>query len=215
MTALSRKMLEHEPSEIQLLLPWYAAGTLNARDMKRVEEALAADPELASQYAAIQQEHAATVAANDSLAVPTLRPMQTLFSAIAAEPSQAAGASHGSEARIPGPFAALSPRMLVWSAGLGLLLALVQAGTIGALLMRKPSARIKTASPALKVRFAPDARIADVTALLDRYNAAITDGAKEGVFTLRFAGPPPEAVGDDLVARLQRERIISSALAAP
>jgi len=44
MMALSRKMLEQEPGEIELLLPWYAAGTLNARDMKRVEEALSRDP---------------------------------------------------------------------------------------------------------------------------------------------------------------------------
>src|SRR5262249_30194063 len=38
MMALSKKMLEQEPSEIEALLPWHAAGTLNARDARRVEE---------------------------------------------------------------------------------------------------------------------------------------------------------------------------------
>ena len=36
-----KKMLEQEPSEIEMLLPFHAAGTLSARDAKRVEEALA------------------------------------------------------------------------------------------------------------------------------------------------------------------------------
>lgn len=39
-----------EPSEIELLLPWYAAGTLDADQIRQVEAALASDPELASRY---------------------------------------------------------------------------------------------------------------------------------------------------------------------
>ena len=42
-----KKMLEQEPGEIEMLLPWHAAGTLTARDARRVEEALACDAELA------------------------------------------------------------------------------------------------------------------------------------------------------------------------
>src|SRR5512141_438719 len=53
MMAASKKMLEQEPSEIEMLLPFHAAGTLNARDARRVEEALARDPALARQYAVI------------------------------------------------------------------------------------------------------------------------------------------------------------------
>ena len=67
MMALSKKMLEQEPSEIELLLPWHATGTLSARDARRVEEALASDPELARQYAVIREEYTATVHINESL----------------------------------------------------------------------------------------------------------------------------------------------------
>jgi len=41
MMATSKKVLDEEPGEIEMLLPWHAAGTLNARDARRVEEALA------------------------------------------------------------------------------------------------------------------------------------------------------------------------------
>ena len=56
-----KKMLGQEPSEIEMLLPWHAAGTLNASDSRRVEEALARDPELVRQYAVIREEYAETI----------------------------------------------------------------------------------------------------------------------------------------------------------
>ena len=89
MMALSKRMLEQEPSEIEMLLPWHAAGTLNARDARRVEEALARDPALAKQYAVIREEYAETIDLNESLGAPSARAMQKLFAAIDAEPAHA------------------------------------------------------------------------------------------------------------------------------
>ena len=86
MMAMSKKMLDQEPSEIEMLLPWHAAGTLNARDARRVEEALASDPELARQYAVIREEYAETIHLNESLGAPSARAMQKLFAAIDGEP---------------------------------------------------------------------------------------------------------------------------------
>jgi hypothetical protein len=66
------------------------------------------------------------------------------------------------------------------------------------------------------VRFAPDARIADITALLNHYQAAIIDGAKGGMFTLQLGDRPmSKDEADGLIARLQREKIVSSAVATP
>ena len=93
MMAVSKKMLEQEPSEIEMLLPWHAAGTLNARDARRVEEALARDPELARQYAVIREEYAETIDLNESLGAPSARAMQKLFAAIDAEPARKPSAS--------------------------------------------------------------------------------------------------------------------------
>ena len=101
MMAMSKKMLEQEPSEIEMLLPWHAAGTLNARDARRVEEALARDPELARQYAVIREEYAETIHLNESLGAPSARAMQKLFAAIDARAgAQAVGCRSTSRARI-------------------------------------------------------------------------------------------------------------------
>jgi anti-sigma factor RsiW len=230
--AMSKKMLEQDPSEIEMLLPFHAAGTLNARDARRVDEALARDPELARQYAVIQEEYAETIHLNESLGAPSARAMQKLFAEIDAEPAREPSASLNLFARIAGFFAKLSPRTLAWSAGLGALALLLQAGVIGAVLMKTQTATYQAASlstnepttralgpeapPRALVRFAPDARVADITALLDNYQATIIDGAKGGMFRLQFGNRPmtkDEVSG--LMNKLQNEKIVSLAVPTP
>jgi hypothetical protein len=232
MMATRKKILEQEPSEIEMLLPWHAAGTLNARDARRVDEALARDPELARQYAAIREEYAETIHLNESLGAPSPRAMQKLFAAIDAEPARKPSASLNISARIAGFFARLSPRTLAWSASLGALALLLQAGVIGAVLMKNQAASYQTASlstnepitralgpeapPRALVRFAPEARVADITALLDSYQASIVDGAKGGLFRLQFGNKP--MTKDEIAAlmsKLQNEKIVSLAVATP
>src|ERR1043165_3320753 len=104
MMAMSKKMLD-EPGEIEMLLPWHAAGTLNPRDARRVEEALARDPELARQYAVIGEEYAETISMNETLGAPSARAMQKLFAAIDAEPARKPSAFSGFSTRISGFFA--------------------------------------------------------------------------------------------------------------
>jgi len=232
MMASSKKMPEQEPGEIEMLLPWHAAGTLSARDARRVEDALASDPELARQYAVIREEYAETIDLNESLGAPSARAMQKLFAAIDADPAQKPKAGLGLSSRISGFFARLSPRTLAWSTGLGALALLLQAGVIGAVLMKAQPATYETASlstnesttralgqespPRALVRFAPDARMADITALLDSYQASIIDGAKGGMLRLQFGS---NAMTKDevatLIRRLQGEKIVNLAVATP
>jgi hypothetical protein len=232
MMAMSKKILEQEPTEIEMLLPWHAAGTLNARDVRRVDEALARDPELAKQYAAIREEYAETIDLNESLGAPSARAMQKLFTAIDAEPARKPSGSVNIFARLVEFFARLSPRTLAWSASLGALALLLQAGVIGAVLVKNQAASYQTASlstnepitrdlgagapPRALVRFAPEARVADITALLDSYQASIVDGAKGGMFRLQFGN---RAMSKDeiasLMSKLQNEKIVSLAVATP
>ncbi|MCG2625567.1 hypothetical protein L6654_02940 [Bradyrhizobium sp. WYCCWR 13023] len=230
MMALSKKMLQQEPSEIELLLPWHAAGTLNARDARRVEEALASDPQLAKQYAAIRGEYEETIHLNESLGAPSARAMQKLFAAIDAEPARAT-ASLPLSARIATFFASLSPRTMAWSASLGAIALLLQAGIIGAVLMKTQTATFQTASlstgaPITRelgaaapsralVRFTPEARVADITALLDSYQASIIGDAKGGMFRLQFDKAMSQDELTALLARMQREKFINLAVAAP
>jgi anti-sigma factor RsiW len=237
MMAASKKMLDREPGEIEMLLPFHAAGTLSARDARRVEDALAGDPELARQYAVIREEYAETISLNESLGAPSARAMQKLFAAIDGEPVRKPSLSISMTARISEFFARLSPRTLAWSASLGAVALLLQAGVIGTVLVKNQTGSFQTASLSLNepssgpitrdlsvsaaptralVRFAPEARIADITALLDTYQASIVDGAKGGMFRLQFGS---RAMGKDeaaaLLARLQREKIVSLAVATP
>jgi anti-sigma factor RsiW len=231
MMAVSKKMLEQEPSELEMLLPWHAAGTLNARDARRVDDALARDPELAKQYAVIREEYAETIGLNESLGAPSARAMQKLFAAIDGEPVRKPSVSSSISARISEFFASLSPRTLAWSASLGALALLLQAGVIGAVLVknqtsfqtasldmneRAPLTRdLGAAPPRALVRFADDARMADIKALLDNYQAAIVGGSN-GLFRLQFGD---RALGKDEIAalmkRLRSEKIVSLAEATP
>ena len=232
MMATIKKKLEQEPGEIEMLLPWHATGTLNARDSRRVDEALVRDPELARQYAVIREEYAETIHLNESLGAPSARAMQKLFAAIDAEPARKPQPSLNVAARFTGFFATLSPRTLAWSASVAALALLLQAGVIGAVLMNNRPASFETASlstsesvtrdvgaaalPRALVRFAPDARVADITALLDKYQASIVDGARGGMFRLQFgnrAMTRDEVAG--LLGRLQSEKIVSLAVATP
>jgi hypothetical protein len=229
-----KKMLEQEPQapgEIEALLPWHAAGTLNDRDARRVDEALARDPELARQYAVIREEYAETIGLNESLGAPSARAMQKLFAAIDAEPERKPSVSFNISAGVSRFFAKLSPRTLAWSASLGGLALLVQAGVIGAVLVKNQPGTFQTASlsmnepitralgpeapPRALVRFAPEARVADITALLDSYQASIVD-TRGGLFRLQFgnrAMAKDEVAG--LMSKLQGEKIVSLAVVTP
>ncbi|WP_338823951.1 hypothetical protein [Bradyrhizobium septentrionale] len=244
MMAASKKMLGQEPDDVEMLLPWHAAGTLNARDARRVEDALASDPELARQYAVIREEYAETIGLNESLGAPSARAMQKLFAAIDAEPERKPSMGARMSSGVSEFFAKLSPRTLAWSSSLGAVVVLLQAGVIGAVLMRDQPASNQTASldvaersaPAsassaaapitrdlgagvaaaptrLLVRFAPDARIADISTLLENYQASIVDG-KGGMFRLQFRAMDKSGVAA-LIARLQKEKIVSLAVETP
>ena len=71
--------------EIEVLLPWHAAGTLSRREADLVERALAEDRELARRYELVRQELAETIHLNETLGKPSARAMEKLFAAIDAE----------------------------------------------------------------------------------------------------------------------------------
>jgi hypothetical protein len=239
MMAASKQMLDQAPSDVEMLLPWHAAGTLNARDARRVEEALARDPELAKQYAVIREEYAETIRLNESLGAPSARAMQKLFAAIDGEPVRRRLPSSAFAARISGFFAGLSPRTVAWSASLAAILLLLQAGVIGAVLTRNQGGSFQTASldmserqaapkasitrdlgggapPRALVRFSDDARVSDIKTLLNTYQASIIGGAEQGMFRLQFGdGAMRKDEVAALLSKLQKEKIVSLAVETP
>jgi anti-sigma factor RsiW len=216
-TAADNGAADREPTELEALLPFHAAGTLGLRDARRVEEALAADPDLARQYAVIQDEFAETILLNESLGAPSARAMQKLFAAIDAEPSPKA--SFNPLMRIAGFFSSLSPRTLAYAGIAAACVVLVQTGVIGTVLVKdRAGGTFETAAfpaqPAAGtfalLRFAPDASVADITQLLDAYQASIVSGPKAGMFRVKFGDKAlSKQETEQLLTRIQSEKIVS------
>jgi anti-sigma-K factor RskA len=80
---------EAERRQIELLLPWYAVGTLSRNESDHVEKALAADVELARRYALVLEELAEANNLNEALGEPSASVAETLFAAIDVEGARA------------------------------------------------------------------------------------------------------------------------------
>lgn len=230
MTVTSKQVLAGEPEDIEALLPWHAAGTLNARDARRVEDALSRDPALAKQYAVIQDEYTETILLNESLGAPSSRAMQKLFAAIDAEPARSPALAQSLSARIVGFFGSLTPRTLAYGSAAAAIALLLQAGVIGAVLTNKQqggvfqtashhdaasaSAAVSAVGTRALVQFAPDARASDITNFLNTYSASIIGGPKAGTFQIKFSDKAlPKAEADQLLKRVQAEKIVAFAAA--
>ena len=92
----------HDHEEIEQLLPWYEKGTLSAAEMQRVEAYLDTHPELRSRLALIREEVAETIAANESLGMPSPAVRDRLMEQIASEAGNSLETSSGFKSWISG-----------------------------------------------------------------------------------------------------------------
>ncbi len=204
--------------EIEALLPWHAAGTLNAQDAERVEAALAQDPELAREYEAVRQELGETIRFNETLGVPSARAMARLMADIDADQAgtRVQPPRVGPLAWLAERLAGMSPRTLAWSAGAAAAAILLQAIIITGLFVgTEQEGGFKTVSyedpvPAgvgtfVLVRFAPAATAAEITGFLQAHGATLIEGPKrDATFRLRVAQSKlPAGDLDDIVKRMQ------------
>jgi anti-sigma factor RsiW len=209
-----------EPGDIEVLLPWHAAGTLGARDRERVEAALANDPELARRYELVREELGQAIELNESLGAPSARAMQALFAKIDAEPARPAVVSLNLGVRIREFFAELSPRTLAWSAGAAALAILLQAGVIAGIMLKDKSAGGYETAAAPKsaagegayvlIRFQPQATAADVTKFLETNKLSIADGPSAGgLYRVRIAAKgTPKADLERILKTLQDDKVV-------
>ena len=188
--------------DLEELLPWHAAGTLDASEAAEVERALAADPELARRFALVREELTETILLNESLGAPSARAMETLFRAIDQDRKvvRRVAFTPSLGARIAEFF---SPRAMAWTAAAAAVIVVLQAGVITRMALQErdggsaPAAFETASAPVTRglsigsyalVRFAPQASMADVNQFLDSRNAAIVDGPKPGgLYRVRVA----------------------------
>jgi anti-sigma factor RsiW len=189
MTDRNRKL---SADDLEALLPWYAAGTLDKAEATEVDDALARDTELARRFALVREEMTETILLNEALGVPSARVMDKLFKAIDKERKSARVA-----ATSQGGFGAwladlFTPRVLAFSASAAAVVILLQAGVIAKMMLAEQTGEVfETASAPVAtrgielgsyalVRFAPQATIADITRFLDSRGALIIDGPGPG-----------------------------------
>ncbi len=216
----------NEPSEIELMLPWYAAGTLNRREAAQVEAALANDPELARRLEWVRAEFAQEIYINEEAASPPDNDVKALFAKIDALPARrpAAAAAQTSLAsladRIAEFFAACAPRTLAWSAMAAALAIVLQAGLIAGILFKATSpggyetAAAPTNAPGdgayALIRFQPQATAADIASFLAANKLSIVEGPSGGgLYRVRVAPTKlakPELT--DIVKKLQDDKVI-------
>src|SRR5262245_66597701 len=121
---------EKLPEDVEMLLPWHAAGTLSRRDAARVEQALANDNELASRYELVREELGEAIRLNESLGAPSARAMQALFAKIDAEPARTPRVSFSPVAWLTGFVSSFQPRTLAYAAGAAAIAIMPQAGLL-------------------------------------------------------------------------------------
>jgi hypothetical protein len=194
-----RKEEQERHDDVELLLPWHAAGRLNRRDAARVEQALANDNELARRYELVREELGEAIRVNESLGAPSSRAMNKLFEMIDAEPARAPKASLNLGARLAAFLSSLQPRTLAYAGTAAAVVMMLQAGILAGMFLNEPQggpqlASYEQADPAAQgsyvlVRFNPQASAADVTAFLQDNKATIVAGpaAGTGLFRLRVS----------------------------
>jgi hypothetical protein len=212
-----------EPTEIETLLPWYAAGTLRRRDRQRVEDALRYDPALAHHAELVREELAETICVNESLGVPSARCMDRLMAAIDAETT--AARKRSPVRAVAGQFAtfmaAFSPRTLAVAASFAVAAIAVQAFLL-VNMATKPQITFETAeqSPATTghgtfamVRFAREASAGEITRFLEDYQATLVDGPRPGgLYRVRLA--MKTLAKEELariMSRMRQERVVEFA----
>jgi hypothetical protein len=198
------------PGDLEELLPWHAAGTLDGQEAAEVERALAADPELARRFALVREELTETILLNESLGAPSARAMETLFRSIDQDRKVVRRAvAPGLGARIAEFF---SPRALAWTASAAVVIVMLQAGVIARLALQEHEAAgaapvgaaaammptFETASAPITrglevstyalIGFVPEASMADISTFLAARDAVIVDGPRGGgVYRVRIA----------------------------
>lgn len=208
------------PEDIELLLPWHAAGTLSRRDAARVEQALANDNGLAARYELVREELGEAIRLNESLGAPSARAMQQLFAKIDAEPARQPKMSFSLGAWLTGFVSSFQPRTLAYGAIAAGLVIVLQAGVLTGVVVQQGGDFAVSSAPTegayVSVRFKPEASAADITKFLADNKASVVGGpGTGGMFKLRVSDKamPDQEIGA-VAKKLAENPVVSFAAAS-
>ncbi len=208
-----------EREEIELLLPWYVTGRLDADDTARVASYLARHPELRHQLEIIREEQGADVFVNEAIPAPALPSADELM-------VQISGGETGVQKlnsivrRIRNSvlrfLEAPTPAAVRWAAAAAALVIVAQAAILGALLTRDEATYVAASGPGEEanggaialIAFADGASPGAIIELLEENHLRIVDGPLPGGFFRVRAenGTISEEERRQLLARLGSRR---------
>jgi hypothetical protein len=211
---------EKLPEEVELLLPWHAAGTLSRRDAARVEQALANDNELATRYELVREELGEAIRLNENLGAPSSRAMAQLFAKIDAEPARKPAVSFNLGAWLTDFVSSFQPRTLAYGATAAALAIVLQAGILAGVFVKESgpgftaaSLTVNDDSSFVAVRFKPEASFADISQFLSDNKAVIVGGPLSGgLFKLRLSERPlPDSELSAIVKKISESPVVGFA----
>ena len=205
-----------EREAIEMLLPWYVGGGLDASDRGRVERYLAQHPEVRRQLELVGEERQETITANEALPTPSAAAFDRLLTALPARraswaPRLLAGLPYRA---ITDFFTAPTPRAVRFAAAAAACLLLVQTVALTALIMRGGGVGYETAAGrdrrahlSFYIGFSDQASAAVIAQLLGEFDARIVDGPKPGaIYQIDVPSSEPSPSAQEALQRRLAER---------
>jgi anti-sigma-K factor RskA len=177
--------------EARLLVPWYAAGTLDAAEARKLEALAKEDPELAQLIAGAKQEMNAAVSVNEALGVPSPAVWRRIETSVGQQKRARGSLGIAEMARSAGAslsrfLAGFTVRQWQAIAAVAVALCVIQTGAVIYLAgsgnapskYRTASAQTRGAAKqsAFIVSFSENASIGDLSKALDDAGAVIVEG---------------------------------------
>ena len=201
--------------DIELLLPWYAKGTLDPANRARVEAHLKRRPNLAVQLATIEEDLNTTVVANQAITHSNVQSWYRLAKKVEAEmplQKQTRRTLSGTWQLIEDTLRSLAPGQLGWAAVTAAVVIVLQAGLIGNLLLQQPergatyqtaSGEHETSGTFVLVKFQDAASLNDISKFLSDNSFQIVSGPYSGnLYRLRLS---PDVWNKDKADGLMRK----------
>lgn len=209
--------------DIEDLLPWYATGRLSPSERTRVQAYLARHPGAAAAAALAKEEAEAAIAANAAIPGPSSAALDRLMASIASAPQQKAyrpASTDGIFDRLAAWLSSLSPQHLGYAAAALITMFVVQAVTLGTVLLSRDAVfetatgpvggGLATSSADLLIGFVPEATMADVTHVLKANGLTVVDGPRAGLYRVRAASASADTAA--LASKLKASPIVASVL---